>query len=125
MRLGSLFLVIVCFSFVSGVVADEEAAPERPQSSAALGALREYERVSKAADDVYRQAEAAADRKLIEKLKPAMTAATRAGNLADANAIESQIKAANERNRRRRHPAQITGARHGHQSDVERRRTRG
>jgi hypothetical protein len=95
----SFFLVSAAAGTLSAgdVATAPDAEPDRPQSSAALSAMREYDKSSRAADDAWRQAKAAADRKLIDKLHGALTAATKAGNLKEANAINAQVKAATAR----------------------------
>lgn len=92
------FMSLLAFTLCTlARAADEPKAPERPQSPTALAAMREYDKVMKEADEVARQARLAAEHKLIDKLRVSLAAAIKAGNLADANAIDSQIKAAQER----------------------------
>jgi hypothetical protein len=92
--LVSLLVVALCAIVFA---ADKPQAPERPQSPTALAALRDYDKAVKDADDAARQARLVAEHKLIDKLKVSLTVVTKAGNLADANAIDSQIKAAQGR----------------------------
>ena len=91
---ASLLAVVLC---AITLAADKPKAPDRPQSPTALAALREYDKAVKDADETARQARLVAERKLIDKLKVSLTVATKAGNLVDANAIDSQIKAAQGR----------------------------
>lgn len=90
-RLLSVLLVCAC------VAADEPKAVERPQSAAAVAAIHERDKAIKEAEDACHQAEIKAERAMIAKLKVALVAATKAGNLSEANAIDAQIKAATAR----------------------------
>jgi hypothetical protein len=94
-------LPIVALSAVLFVCAcmavEEPKPPDRPQSSAAVAAIRERDKAMKEADEVHHQAEVKADRAMVTKLKVAIAAATKAGNLSEANAIDWQIKIATAR----------------------------
>lgn len=86
--LSAALLVFAC------IAAGEQKTPERPQSPAAVAAMRERDKAVKEADEVYHQARVKAERAMVAKLKIALAAATKAGNLSEANAIDGQIKIA-------------------------------
>ncbi|MDB5355064.1 MAG: hypothetical protein JWN24_1517 [Phycisphaerales bacterium] len=91
LTLFAFLLVSIC------IAADEPKAPERPQSPAAVAAMRERDKAIKDAEEAYHQAQIKAERAMIAKLKVALAAATKAGNLSEANAINGQIKIATVR----------------------------
>ena len=93
MRSMLIMLSVLAGSAMFGSEGETAAPPQaaRPASPAAATAFREYDKASQAADDAWKQAATVAERKLIEKLKPALSVATKAGNLEEANAISSQI----------------------------------
>jgi hypothetical protein len=93
---GSIPLLL-CLFVGCVFAADEPPAPERPKSPPAVTALKDYDKQMHDAEDAFRKAQVAAERKLIDKLKVAMIAATKAGNLSEANAIDAQVKAATAR----------------------------
>jgi hypothetical protein len=90
-------LCVVSASATLGAEPEKSAEAERPKSAAGVAALNEYDKASQAADLVWKQQKAVAERKLIEKMKVAMNVATRAGDLNEANRIDQQIKAATGR----------------------------
>lgn len=71
-------------------------APPKPTSPAAVAADKEFQHAVDVAEQAYKTAKAAATKRLVDKLTVAMKAATRAGNLAEANAIDAAIKAAQD-----------------------------
>jgi hypothetical protein len=89
-----IFLVLA-----SGVALADDAkdAPKSPQSPAAVGAMKDYQKAADDADAACRAIKVAACKKLVSKLTVARTVATKAGNLAEALAIDNQIKEANDR----------------------------
>ncbi|MDB5290962.1 MAG: hypothetical protein JWL69_2203 [Phycisphaerales bacterium] len=93
------FAAPVLALFLAAVVAaaDETKAPDPPKSPPAVAAIHEYEKSVHDADEAFRHARLLAETKLVQKLKIALTAATKAGSLPEANAIDAQITAANAR----------------------------
>jgi hypothetical protein len=77
--------------------AGETKPAEPPKSLAAVSAIREYEKSVHEADEACRHARLLAEMKLVQKLKIAIAAATKAGSLPEANAIDAQMTAANAR----------------------------
>jgi hypothetical protein len=72
---------------------DEHADSSKPQSPAAVAAMKDYEKSCKAAEDACSQAKCAAAKKLLEKLKVALNVSTKNSNLKEANLIDGEIKA--------------------------------
>ncbi|MDB5290148.1 MAG: hypothetical protein JWL69_1389 [Phycisphaerales bacterium] len=87
-------LAVLCLITVA---ADEKPANAPPRSSSAVAAMKEYERSIDAAEKACREAKLLAENKLVEKLKPALVAATKAGNLVEANSIERVMKESKSR----------------------------
>jgi hypothetical protein len=85
--------------------ADDKPADAPPKSPSAVAAMREYDKSIDAAEKACREAKLAAEKKLIEKLKPALIIATKAGNLAEANSIEKAMKDSSSRAEELRSPS--------------------
>jgi hypothetical protein len=94
MRLHPVVVLSAALFVLTCVAADVQKSPERPQSPAAVAAMRERDKAVKEADEAYHQARIKAERAMITKLRVALAAATKAGNLSEANAIDGQIKIA-------------------------------
>ena len=90
--------LVVLLSCTAAFAAESpSSAPERPKSAAAATALGDYDKATRTADDTWKQARINAERRLIDKLKIARNVATRANDLTEANAIDTQIRAASGR----------------------------
>lgn len=94
MRLYLIALLSVALFASASMAADE---PKAAQPPAVIAAMRERDKEVKEADEEYHQALIKAERALIAKLKVALVASTKAGNLPEANAIDGQIKSATAR----------------------------
>ena len=89
MHTAGFFIAI----FVSAIVLAEEPK-EAPKSPAAMTAIRERDHAIEMAEQAYRQAKVAAEKRLIGKLKVLMFVATKAGDLDEANRINARMKEA-------------------------------